>query len=161
MSFQRCLAMSLAVLVSTSMAYAQEKTDETAGRAAAEKKFSESLSHSKLVGHYTLWGQEGTPKKDTYTIDSATKQEEGYWTFVVRIQYDGHDVKLPLRLKVLWAGDTPVITLNKVPVPKLGTFSARVVFNDGQYAGVWDGGNHGGHLYGKIEKQDSDKQPQK
>jgi hypothetical protein len=51
---------------------------------------------------------------------------------------------------VVWAGDTPVITLDKMPIPGFGTFTCRVMIFGDQYAGTWDGGDHGGHLFGKI-----------
>ena len=130
-----------------------------------EKAFAQRLTKSQLVGHYTLWGREDKPSRDTYTIESVTKQDGDYWLFVARIQYGKYDLKLPLRLQVKWAGDTPVITLDKLPVPGLGTFSARVVFQGDQYAAVWDGGDHGGHMYGKIVKQkdadDGEEEPKK
>ena len=37
-------------------------------------------------------------------------------------------------------------------IPGFGTFTSRVLIYRGQYAGTWDGGDHGGHLFGKIEK---------
>ena len=74
------------------------------------------------------------------------------WLFTARIQYGSHDVTIPLPLRVVWAGDTPIITLDKMPILGIGSFTARVmIFND-QYAGMWDGGNHGGLMFGKITK---------
>ena len=126
----------------------------------AEQKFTDQLTSAKLVGRYTTWENTDTPKKDTYTLDRVAKLEDDLWMFVARIQYGDYDVKLPLPLQVKWAGNTPVITLDKFPVPGFGTFSARIVIHNGQYAGTWDGGDHGGHMYGRIEKlSDVTKQP--
>jgi hypothetical protein len=55
-------------------------------------------------------------------------------------------------INVLWAGNTPVMTLDKITIPGLGTFSARVVFHENKYAGTWVHDNVGGHLFGRIEK---------
>ena len=93
------------------------------------------------------------PKEDKYTIDSVKKLQGDIWLFTARIQYEKHDVTLPLPLRVVWAGDTPVITLDKMPVPGMGSFTARVMIFDNQYAGMWDGGDHGGMLFGKIVKE--------
>jgi hypothetical protein len=37
-------------------------------------------------------------------------------------------------------------------IPGLGTYTARVLIYRGQYAGTWSGGDHGGELWGRIEK---------
>ena len=58
------------------------------------------------------------------------------------------------RPPVRWAGDTPVISVTNFGIPLIGTYSARVVIYQGQYAGTWSGKTHGGHLFGKIVKND-------
>jgi len=120
-----------------------------------EKKFEESLHGATLQGHFTSNRDENgaQPKEDKYTIESVKKMQGDVWLFTARIQYEKHDVTLPLPLRVVWAGDTPVITLDKFPVPGMGSFTARVMIFDGKYAGMWDGGNHGGLLFGKIVKE--------
>ena len=149
----RCLfAVAIAFALPIS---AQEKPAAEAKptQAELEKKFGELLTGSQLVGHYTIWGvNEDKPGKDTYTIEKVTKGEGDKWTFVARIQYGNTDVKVPITLAVKWAGDSPVITLDKLAIPGVGTFSARVVFHGEHYAAVWDGGDHGGHMYGKVVK---------
>jgi hypothetical protein len=55
---------------------------------------------------------------------------------------------------VKWAGDTAVITLDKVTIPGLGTYSARVLVFEGTYSGTWSAGDHGGMLHGIIRKKD-------
>ncbi len=119
-----------------------------------ETKFADTLSGATLQGHFTnTLDQKGaSPKEDKYTIDSVKKMQGDIWLFTARIQYEQHDVTLPLPLRVVWAGDTPVITLDKFPVPGMGSFTVRVMVFDDKYAGMWDGGNHGGLLFGKIVK---------
>ncbi len=123
-------------------------------KAELEKRFSELLTGATLVGHYTEG--EVDPKKplpeDRYTINELTKQEGDMWLFKAHVKVEGFDVTLPIPLKVLWAGDTPVITLDDVALPGLGTFSARVLFHGHQYAGTWSGGGHSGQLFGRIER---------
>jgi len=142
---------------------AQPTTSETQPAAAPlskeelEKKFAETLNNVQLVGHFT--SNRDTPgaplKEDKYTIDSATKVAGDLWLFKARIQYGGHDVTLPLMLNVLWAGDTPVITVDKKSFASLGTYTARVLIYDDKYVGTWDGANHGGTLFGKIVKAEA------
>jgi hypothetical protein len=123
---------------------------------ALEKKFQETLTAATLTGHFTSGKVDlANAKEEKYTIESVTKLPgTELWLFKARIQYGGHDVTMPLPLRVVWAGDTPVITLDKVSVPGFGQFTARVMIFDGKYSGMWDGGNHGGLLFGKITKEE-------
>jgi len=118
----------------------------------AEKKFQETLSGAALVGYFTdSNNKQLAPKEERYTIHQVSKIGGNLWLFQARIQYGERDLTLPLPLRVEWAGQTPVITLDNLPVPPLGIFSARVLFHDGKYAGTWSGGDHGGHLFGRVE----------
>jgi hypothetical protein len=117
----------------------------------AEKKFQKTLTDATLRGFFTRGDNQAGPQPEKYSIKSVTKITPEIWLFQVRIQYGDRDLTLPLPLRVLWAGTTPVIALDKVPVPPLGVFSARVVVHDHKYAGIWDAGDHGGHLFGVIE----------
>ena len=124
-------------------------------QAELEKQFAETMTGATLVGNFTT----GEVKPDTklreerYTISKAEKLKGDYWLISTRIQYGDHDVTLPLPLRVVWSGDTPVITLDDLPVPGMGTFTARVLVFKNQYAGTWSGKDHGGHLFGRIEKE--------
>ena len=119
-----------------------------------EKQFAETMTGATFVGNFTT----GEIKPDTklqperYTISKAEKLKGDYWLISTRIQYGDHDVTLPLPLRVVWSGDTPVITLDDLPIPGFGTFTARVLVFKNQYAGTWSGKDHGGHLFGRIEK---------
>ena len=59
-------------------------------------------------------------------------------------------VTVPVPVEVKWAGETPVITLDEVTIPGLGTFSSRVVLDRGRYAGTWSHDKVGGHMFGTI-----------
>jgi len=119
-------------------------------------KFAEALSGVKLVGRFTTLGQENElPDPEEYTIYSATKMPDGdYWMLKTRIRYGGLDITVPIPLEVKWAGDTPVITLTKLAIPGLGTFSSRVLFYNDKYAGTWTHGEVGGHLFGTLKELD-------
>jgi len=128
-------------------------TTATPDRAALERQFEETLSGATLEGTFTTTGKEDQGlSREKYTLGKVKKVKDDYWLFETRIQYGDHDVTLPLSLQVQWAGDTPVITLTDALVPGFGTFTARVLIYRGQYAGTWSGGDHGGHLFGKIVK---------
>ncbi len=146
--------MALPNLVFTAEPTQTEKAQTSLAKEKLEKKFEETLTGATLTGHFTDQSKSGgaLPKEEKYTIESVTKLQDDYWLFKSRIQYGDHDVTLPLPLRVVWAGDTPVITLDDVPVPGFGKFTCRVMIYDNKYAGTWDGGNHGGLLFGKITR---------
>lgn len=138
---------------------AQEQPPPPAGDAVPvemndlEKKFEKTMSGATMVGRFTVEGQDGDkpPAEERYVISKVTKIGEDRWMFVARIGEAKFPVPLPLPVK--WAGDTPVISVTKVTVPGMGTYSARVLIYDDHYAGTWDAGDHGGHLWGRIERE--------
>ncbi len=118
-----------------------------------EREFSERMRDVVLVGRFTVTGREddgGHP--DRYEISSVEKVGSDRWRFNARLQYGNVDVSLPITLPMKWVDDTPIITMTDVSIPTLGTFTARVFFYGDRYAGTWQHGAVGGHLYGKIEK---------
>lgn len=147
-SWPLAMAVALLCLGRTSLA------EDEAQQAEREARFAARMSHAVMRGGFTLGEvKPGQPlKEDKYTLGEVKKLESGKWLFNARIQYGEHDVNVPLQLDVIWAGDTPVITLTKFAAPGLGVFTARVLVYGDQYAGVWDGGDHGGHLFGVIER---------
>lgn len=123
------------------------------------KALEQSLSGATLVGHFTVTGEKaGEPAAERYELLSVNHVGDGTWMFVARIKYGDRDVTLPITLPVKWAGDTPVITVDKMAFPGLGTYTARVMIYDGHYAGFWSGANHGGHLFGVVEPKPVAKQ---
>ncbi len=127
-----------------------EKTEKM-DSAELEKLFSESLSGVALVGKFTVDGSDKDPNLDRYEIKTVTKLNGDVWLFS-GIKYGKRELPLPLPLRVIWSGDTPVLTMDKVTIPGLGTFSCRLLFHGDRYAGTWQHDDHGGHMWGKIEK---------
>ena len=123
--------------------------DEAARNSALEK----ALTGTKFVGVFTIDGQEGVPAKEEYTIISVKKaQKSDLWIFKARIKSANQDVTLPVPVPIKWAGKTPVIEMDNLKIPLLGTFSAHIVIDDGKYAGTWKHGKAGGHMFGTIKK---------
>lgn len=119
--------------------------------------FSKKMSNSALVGHFTIDGQSAELKEERYELKGVTKLPNGdYWLFKARIRYGDHDVTVPLPLQVKWAAKTPVITLDNVTIPGLGTFDARVLIDGDRYAGTWQHGEVGGLLFGRVETGEKD-----
>ena len=168
-----CFAFSLSVLVLLVFGLgvvAQEKTDtggasakedskpeakaEDDSRAQLEKRFRDTLTGATLTGGWRLVtdGKLGKEREEKYSIKSATKVSKDYWLITARIQYAGRDVTVPVPVKVLWAGDTPIITVTNLGVPGLGTYTARVMVYRDLYTGTWFGPGHGGLMSGSIVK---------
>lgn len=143
-----------------------QEEDASAGEAAMtelEKQFAEKLSGAVLVGTYTVDGktEDRPPRPERYEIERVSKLRDDYWTIVARIQYGEQkeqSVPVPVTLKVLWAGDTPVMTLTDLTVPGFGTFTARVLIHGDRYVGTWQHGDVGGHMWGHVEQGDEPSQ---
>ena len=128
-----------------------------------ERAFAERMQSVDLVGHFTIGNIEGLEEvegvsrdknPERYEIASVSKLEgEGdRWRFDVRVVYMTVDVTLPVVVPIVWAGDTPMVSITDFAIPGLGEqFGARVLFYDERYAGTWDHGPYGGLMYGVIE----------
>lgn len=122
-----------------------------------EEAFSKQMANTVLVGVFTVDGEKpnSAPKQERYEISSAIKNNGKTWIFTSRVKYLNFDAILPVPVPLEWAGDTPVVTLTNATLPGLGAgFSCRVIFHDGRYAGTWQHGSLGGHMFGRIEKQE-------
>lgn len=151
----------IACLVVSSPATAQESPEtkvDSESQAERYAAFSKMFSGSKLRGQFTVDGKPMSDLKDeAYEIVRATKLPKGdEWSIEARIKYGKYDLVVPVPLDVKWAGDTPVLTLDDLTIPGMGTFSARVVLHKDKYAGTWSHDAVGGHLFGKIEFPKSD-----
>ena len=129
------------------------EVDPSIADAARVAELEKALSHATLVGHFTTTGAEqgGKPTAERYELGEVKHIGSNQWLIQSRIKYGDHDVTVPLTLPIRWAGDTPMICLDEMPIPGLGTFTARVMIYKGHYAGFWSGADHGGHLFGVIE----------
>ena len=117
------------------------------------ENFEKAMKGVRFSGFFTVDGSKNPPSEEVYEIQSVQKfGEQDLWIFTARIKYGQKDVTLPMPLPVKWVGDIPVITMDEMNIPGLGTFSAHVVIDGNKYAGTWSHGKVGGHLYGKITK---------
>lgn len=123
--------------------------------AELDAEFKQLVTNVKLVGNFTIDGQgPGDLQREEYVITGAIKLGAGdLWALTSRIKYGDVDLTVPVPVRVKWAGRTPVITVDAVTIPGLGTFSARVLLDKTRYAGTWSHDDKGGHLFGAIEPQ--------
>ena len=115
-----------------------------------ERQFAERMRGASMVGFFTISGREDRPARpDRYDISSVEKVGVDRWRFNARI--GEHDVTLPVTVTMRFVDDTPMIMLTDLTIPTLGTFAARVFFHGDRYAGTWQHGSFGGHMFGRIE----------
>lgn len=160
--FGRLFRLLFLVVLATAMfaagwLYATFKPGTSVARASLselERTFVDQMQGATLVGSFTIAGREdraGHP--DRYEINSVEKIGGDTWRFNTHMQYGKIDVTLPVVVTMLWTGDTPMVTMTDVEIPTLGTFTARVFFYGDRYAGTWQHGQVGGHMYGMIQRK--------
>jgi hypothetical protein len=125
---------------------------------STERQFQESLTGVALDG-YSLIDDSRDLHEDHYVIDRVSKVAESTWKFDVKIKVDDRDAKVTIPIPVMFAGDTPVISLTNFVVPGFGKFTARIVLFNGGYAGTWTNGKTSGKLFGKINKNPASPAP--
>ena len=172
-------AMLLAALTCTFLPRAQDskgkaEQDKPARTAAPsgklsqaelEQRFAKTLTGAMLKGSWQMTGEQGLagkaplskPREDKYTIVSVHKQDDDWWLFNARIEFGENDLTLPIRLRVVWAGDTAVITVDDFGFPGIGLYSARVMIYGNFYTGIWYGTNYGGVMSGQIVRAADEK----
>ncbi|MEO1615641.1 MAG: hypothetical protein AAFV88_07325 [Planctomycetota bacterium] len=136
---------------------ASKAQDTVPADAEREQRLANYLSGTQFIGRFTVDGVDKPPKTEAYTIESCEKlPADNLYRLKARIKYGSVDQTVPLDLKILWSGNTPVITLDSIWIPGMGTFDARVLIQAdkerGRYAGTWQHDDKGGHLFGKIVK---------
>lgn len=141
---------SLTLLLSAALAGCGGGNPATeAEQEAREEAFRQSMSGVVMEGFFTV-GDGSELRKERYEVAKVSKLGGDIWVFQARIQYGSRDVTVPVPVRMEWAGDTPVLSLTEVAIPGLGTFTARVLFYDDQYVGVWRHGEVGGLHFGQI-----------
>jgi len=149
------LFVNLVALLSTQLicsASAQDADTLNAATKARYEKFSKLLTGAKFKGSFTLDDRPlNDLQEEEYDIEKVDKLPEAdLWSIKARIKYGKKDFTVPVPIYVKWAGETPVMTMDKMTLPGFGTFSARVVLHVDKYAGTWQHDDKGGHLFGRI-----------
>ena len=122
-----------------------------------EHAFAERMQNVTLVGFFTIEGREVDTRRhaERYEITSLTKVDDTNWRFDARITFGNTDVTLPVTVPIVWAGDTPMISITDFAIPPLGSFTVRLIFYADRYAGSWQHGDVGGLMFGTIQKSRS------
>lgn len=136
-----------ALLALAFISLACSRKDPASEQARAEREFEQLLTNSVLAGKFSAGSR---ISEDRYLITKATRISSESW--LIHSKFGKSPVAIPIPVTVKWAGDTPVITLTDAGIPGMGTFSARVLFYRGQYAGTWSSTKHGGQMWGVVER---------
>ena len=123
-----------------------------------EEKFMAQMDKATMKGFWRLIKetQLSPAKEETYNIRSARKVKDNTWLINSRMRFGKTDVTVPIPVTVVWAGDTPVISITELPIPGVGTYTARVLIYENTYAGTWSGPGYGGLLSGVIVKEETE-----
>lgn len=150
----KALLISLLFLAIVGIAHAQAPTSQPAKtQAELETELTSLLSGATLEGSFNSDGSDPTRlSTDKYTLGTVRKLAGKTWLIQAKIGYRGSDLMIPLPLPIEWAGDTPVIVVDNLTIPGMGTFNARVMFFDGHYSGYWKHGDRGGNMFGIIRR---------
>lgn len=128
------------------------RQDAASEQEKLERAFAEKMSGSTLVGRFSVNGSDKI-HEDRYTVSKVSRLAGNVWIWHARIQYGDLDVNVPVPVKMVWAGDTPMISLTDAGVPGMGKYTVRIVFYGDEYAGMWSNDKgHGGQMFGRIEK---------
>ena len=125
-------------------------TDE---QARLEEIFVKAMTNIVLEGTWQMTGKDGKlteARDDRYDIISVSKGFADHWVVSARMQFGGNDMIVPFPVRVVWAGDTPIITIDDFAVPGVGTYSARVMIYRDYYCGLWFGKGYSGIMSGRI-----------
>ena len=151
------------LLVSILLVSCSQDLQTTAEQEALEQAFAESMRDVVLEGNFTVQragdesAEEGESPKlqtDRYHISEIVHRAGDLWTFHTRIQFGNRDFTFPVPVNLLWAGDTPVVSVTDLGLPGMGTYTARVVFYKDSYAGTWWADEAGGNMFGRITRPD-------
>ena len=141
-----------------------KKSSEAARREKLENVFRESMRNVTLKGTWRLVRESapdgddiGEEKFEEYDIEQAEKIDGDLWRIRARIRFGEVDLTVPVSVRVLWAGDTPTITVTDLNIPGVGKYTARVMIYRGLYAGTWFGKNYGGIMSGRLIKKKTSK----
>jgi hypothetical protein len=148
----------LAVGFALAVICACTSTPDQAEQAAREAAFEQSMRNVVMEGFFTVTGRgdDGKLRPERYEVSKAVKVAGNLWTIHARIQYGDHDFTAPVPVQLLWAGDTPVISLTDIELPgSKGGFTARIVFYRDHYSGMWWHGETGGNQFGRIVRDET------
>ena len=139
------------------IALATTLSAQSPSQAELDQRFAEMMNGAQLTGKFNVVGPQGetAPQADLYMLSELTRGEGDSWIFNYSMTFNQSKTMIPIPVDVLWAGETPVLTMTEQEIEGLqGKFSARILIHDGKYAGTWQHGPVGGHMWGVLEKVD-------
>jgi hypothetical protein len=124
---------------------------------SAEDKLKALFANSVVDTRWctTKNGKMSDEYQDLYRISGAKKTGADRWTVDAVVAVLGRDVTVPVPVRLTWAGETPVVTLEQASIPGFGKYSARVLVFQNTFAGVWSANGRSGMIHGTIEKRNA------
>lgn len=90
---------------------------------------------------------------DKYNIVSAVMGEGDRWIISAKLKYRDQEFVMPIPVKMQFAGDVAILTVDNLAIPNGGTYTARLIIYERTYSGSWKGQRGGGMLYGTITNE--------
>lgn len=149
---RRMLLWLLAMVVPATLVFFYTRQRSDPAQEDRDRQVEQLLTGVTLVGRSTTTGRDTLSSEERYVIEGVTRLTGDTWLVRSRFQYSGRDIPIVVPVEINWAGDTPMLGLTDFTIPGMGTFSARVVFFRGGYAGTWFATGHGGQLFGRLER---------
>ncbi|HJS73013.1 MAG TPA: hypothetical protein VJ921_01915 [Vicinamibacteria bacterium] len=150
MRITRSFVFALAMTAGGCSRQAPPSAEEQSER---DRELEAMMTNVSFVGQSTIFGREGISGKEEYVIEKVSRVAGDQWLFHTTMKLGSGDVSVPIPITILWAGDTPVITLTDLSIPGMGSYSARVLLYRDHYAGTWLGAEGGGHVFGDIVRR--------
>jgi hypothetical protein len=143
---------ALASVVSPSLAQ-QPATQPAPAKTQAELEadLEKTLTNATLEGSFNFSGNTQQLRTDRYSLGIVKKGTGKLWMIQAKMDLGGGEMTIPISLPIEWAGDTPVIVVDNLTFPGMGTYSARVMIFDGTYSGYWKHGERGGLMFGVVK----------
>ena len=118
-----------------------------------EERFKALFTKGTLSGRWArikdgVLGEERSG--DKYTILSVVKRDGDNWTVNAKMKYGEKELILPVPVRMTFAGDTAILTVDDLGIPGGGTYTARLLIFERTYSGTWKDQRGGGMLYGTI-----------
>ena len=121
-----------------------------------EERFKTLFTKATLSGRWArlkdgVLGEERSG--DKYTILSVVKRDGDNWTVNAKMKYGEKELLLPVPVRMNFAGDTAILTVDDLGIPGGGTYTARLLIFERTYSGTWKDQRGGGMLYGTITNE--------
>ena len=121
-----------------------------------EERFKAVFTKATLSGRWAPLNDGALGEErggDKYNIVSAVKGEGETWIISAKMKYGDREFVMPIPVKMKFAGDVAILTVDNLQIPNGGNYTARLIIYERTYSGTWKSQRGGGMLYGTITNE--------